>query len=430
MERKQTVNRITALCAAALVFSLAACAKKQEAGTQGAAAKGPVRITVWEMYGPSRNMNKIADAFNKSQNEVYVVDEFIPQHTELVQKVQVAAAAGSGLPDVILVDMFYAPVINDLVGLVDLIPYLASDPSISADDFYDNLKNFSNINGKQISLHGYANNIILYYNKKLFRDAGLNPEKPPVTWNDLVQYAQKMTKAGQWGYITDFTYNPYYEIISWEYQVFVWQNGGEMWDSNWRPTFNTPEGVEALQFMMDLIYKYKVTTLAPPEAAFDQGKAGMLMSGSWEGTDHEAALGDDLGTAALPYSKFAASNTGGEHWMILPTGKEKEDASWKYVSHMLSEPVVTEICKLSGMVPTRKSIADSAAFQTVANQSATMKTSMEVMSHSRMRAASPRYGAASEAMSAPLQQAMYNKISAKDAVAAASEAFARAINGQ
>ena len=416
-------------CVLLLVFSFISCSKKQEAGTAAAGTSGPTQITVWEMYGPSREMVDWADKFNKDHSDINVNNEFIPSHNELMQKVQVSAAAGSGLPNVILVDMFYAPVVNELVGLVDLNPYMASDPSVSADDFYDNLRNFSNVNGKQISLHGYANNILLYYNKQHFREAGLDPEKPPRTWDDLIQYAQRLTKPDQWGFLFDFTYNTYYEIYSWEYQVFVWQNGGDMWDSNWQPKFNTPEGVEALQFMMDVLQKYNISTLSPPESAFDQGKASMLLSGSWEGTDHEANLSADLGAAPIPYSKIPASNTGGEHWMILPSTKEKEDASWKYVSFMVSEPVVVRMCEVSGMVPTRKSIAASAALQAVASKSTTMQASMEIMNHSRMRAASPRYAVASEALSVPIIQALYGRMSAQDAVTAAYDAFYKAING-
>jgi ABC-type glycerol-3-phosphate transport system substrate-binding protein len=173
------------ICVGILITVFSACSKK-DSNTASSGGGKPVNITVWEMYGPNNNYPQATDMFNKSQSEVFVTDEYIPSHTELVQKVQVSAAAGSELPHVILVDMFYAPVINELTGLVDLNPYLENDPSISADDFYENIKNYSNINGKQISLHAYANNIIFFYNKKLFKDAGLDPEKPPVTWTDLI----------------------------------------------------------------------------------------------------------------------------------------------------------------------------------------------------------------------------------------------------
>jgi ABC-type glycerol-3-phosphate transport system substrate-binding protein len=428
MEKNKKSYLILVVCTVALIFSVAACNKKQ--GTESSGKSGPVRITAWEMYGPDRNINKITDAWNKRQNEVFAVDEFIPDHTGLMQKVQVSAAAGTGLPDAILVDMFYAPVINDLVGLVDLNPYMASDPNIKADDFYDNLRNFSFINGKQISLHAYGNNLILYYNKALFRAAGLDPDKPPKTGDELVRYGQALTKDGQWGFLASLFFDSYYETLSWQYQVFVWQNGGEMWDNRWQPTFNNPTGVEALQFLVDLVYKYKIGTVTPPENGFQQGRVAMILDGTWMGNNFEEALGENLAAAQLPGNKAFATNTGGEHWMILPSTKEREDATWKFLAHMLSEEVVTEICSFGGQVPTRKSIASSPEFINFANQHVAIKTSMEAMSNARMRAASSRYGAASEAMAGYIQEAMYNRMTAQDAVAAMSNAFGNAINGR
>jgi ABC-type glycerol-3-phosphate transport system substrate-binding protein len=414
------------ICVGILITVFSACSKK-DSSTAVSGGQTPVNIVVWEMYGPNNNYPQATDMFNKSQGEIFVTDEFIPSHTELVQKVQVSAAASSELPHVILVDMFYAPIINELTGLVDLNPYLENDPSISADDFYENLKNYSNINGKQISLHAYANNIILFYNKKIFKDAGLDPEKPPVTWADLIEYGQKISQSGVLPLIFDFTFNTYYEIFAWEFQTFVWQNGGEMWDSNWQPKFNSPEGVEALQFIVDLINKYKITTMAPPQDAFDQGKAAMLIDGCWDSGRFVESLGTDLGAGPLPYSKIPATNTGGEHLMILPSNKEHEDAAWKYVSFMLSEPAEILICS-TGKVPTRKSIANGAAYQAYADRDPGIKAAFLSMPNARMRAASPNYGAASEAMSTPIQQAIFGRINSRDAVQAGYDAFLQAIN--
>ena len=380
------------------------------------------------MYGPKRGMDKITEQFNESQDGVFATDVFLVSHTELMQKIQVTAASSSGLPDAVLIDMFYAPLINDLVGNVDLKPYIDADPTMSYDDFYENLRDYSMIDGKQISIHSYANNLILYYNKSLFEAAGLDPNKPPATWDELVTYAQALTTGDQLGFLCSAFYDSYYETVSWQYQVFVWQNGGEMWDENWQPAFNSPEGIEALQFMMDLIHKHGVSSTAPPENGFHQGKVAMLLDGTWMGNELEDALGDNLMAAPLPYNKAPATNTGGEHWMILPSEKAREDAAWQYISHFLSEAVVTEICANGGQVPTRKSIADSDAFQSFANEHVAIKTSMSVMDSARMRAASPNYGAASEAMSTYIQQALFNTMTAEDAVAAAAEAFAAAIN--
>jgi ABC-type glycerol-3-phosphate transport system substrate-binding protein len=415
------------ICAGILIIVFSACSKKDSgAATSGGGASGPVKIVVWEMYGPNNNFPQATDLFNKSQSEVSVTDEFIPSHTELVQKVQVSAAAGSELPHVILVDMFYAPIVNELTGLVDLNPYLANDPSISPDDFYENLKNYSNIDGKQISLHGYANNLILFYNKKLFKDAGLDPEKPPLTWTDLIEDGQKLLQTGILPVVFDFSSDSYYEHLSWMFQTLVWQNGGEMWDSTWQPKFNSPEGIEALQFIVNLIDN-KISTLAPPDDAFDQGKAAMLMGGCWNSSKFLDSLGSDLGAAPLPYSKAPATNTGGEHLMIVPSDKVHEDASWKYVSFMLSEPAEVLICS-TGKVPTRKSVANSQAYQTYIDGDPGIKAAFLSMPSARMRAASPNYAAASEAMSVPISQAIYGRINSKDAVQAGYDAFLQAIN--
>jgi ABC-type glycerol-3-phosphate transport system substrate-binding protein len=270
-------------------------------------------------------------------------------------------------------------------------------------------------------------NCVLFYNKKLFRDAGLDPEKPPVTWADLITDGQKILQAGILPVVFDFSSDPYYEHLSWMFQTLVWQNGGEMWDSNWQPKFNSPEGVEALQFIVDLIDKYKISTLAPPDDAFDQGKAAMLMGGCWNSSKFLDSLGPDLGAAPLPYSKTPATNTGGEHLMIVPSDKVHEDASWKYVSFMLSEPAEILICS-TGKVPTRKSVSNSQAYQTYTDGDPGIKAAFLSMPNARMRAASPNYAAASEAMSTPIQQAIYGRMNSNDAVQAGYDIFLQAIN--
>lgn len=385
-------------------------------------------VVVWEMYGPDREMDKLAEEFNDSQGTVKVTDEYIPGHTELMQKLQVVASSGTNLPDCILIDMFYAPVINQMVDLVDLTPYLADDPDIKIDDFYPELANYSNIDDKQISLHAYANNLILYYNKQLFTDAGLDPETPPESWDELVEYAQKLTKEGQWGFHMSAFSDSYYETVSWQYEVMVWQNGGEMWDENWQPKFNSPEGIEALQFMKDLIYKYKVSTVAPPENGFQQGKIAMLLEGTWMGNEFSENLGENLGAAQLPYSVEPATNTGGEHWMIVSSNDDRQLAAWQYLSFMLSEDSVTRICSNGGQVPTRISISESESFKAFAAEHLAIQTSMDAMPTARMRAASPNYGPASEALSGFLQQAIYDQLSAEDALEQAEAAFAEKIN--
>lgn len=400
-----------------LALALALCL------TGASAALAEVDVVVWEMYGPDRGMDKWAEQFNQQNEGINVRDEFLVSHTELMQKLNVVAASGGELPDVILVDMFYAPVADGLVGgLVDLNPYIDQVPGMR-EDIYENLREFSNIDGRQISIHGYANNLVLYYNKALFTEAGLDPEQPPKDWTELVEYAQKLTKDGQWGFHMSAFHDSYYETISWMYETIAWQMGIDLWDDQFKATFNTPEGVEALQFMSDLINKYKVSTIAPPENGFQLGKIAMYLDGTWMNNEFETYLGEDLAAVPLPGNVTQATNTGGEHWMIVPSDKETEDAAWKYVQYMLSPEIVTNICSMGGQVPTLKSIADSEEFQSFADQHPGIRASLDSMPFARMRAASPKYGEASEAISTYIQQALYATMTPEDALAQAEIAW-------
>lgn len=414
--------RMTRLLACALVVALIA------ALSGGVAlSDDKVSIVAWEMYGPDRGMDKWTDQFNQSQDKITVKDEFLVSHTELMQKLQVVAASGAELPNLVLVDMFYAPVVNELVdGLVDLNPYLDQEPGMR-EDFYENLLAFSDIDGKQISLHSYANNLVLYYNKALFAEAGLDPEQPPKTWDEMVEMAKKLTKDGQWGMLNTAFSDSYYETVSWNFQAYTWQNGGQVWTDDFHAAMNSPEAIGALKYMSDLVNTDKVSTTAPPENGFQLGKIAMIVDGTWNNANFQEYLGDDLAATQLPAGIESATNTGGEHWMILPSTKEKEDASWAYLKHMLSPEVVTNICSMGGQVPTRKSISDSGEFQAFANERPGIRASLDSLPIARMRAATPKYGQASEAIATYIQQAIYNTITPEDACAQMETAWNKAM---
>ena len=403
-------------------------APAEDAPAAEAPEEGVIEITAWEMYGPGRNMDQLSQEFNEMQSDIFVNHEFIPGHDVLIQNLVVTAAAGTDIPDVILVDMFYAPFVHELVGNVDLRPFIDADPTMDFNDFYDNLRDYSFVDGRQISIHAYANNIILFYNRSHFEEAGLDPYSPPRSWDDLIHYAVQLTTNDRWGFNCDSFGGGYYEFPSWTFQTLVWQNGGETWDENWQPLFNSPEGIGALQHMVDMIHTYEVATTAPPANGFQQGLISMMRTGTWMSGSFLEALGDDLMAAPLPYSVRPATNIGGEHWMITQSDPVTEAAAWEYVSFFLSEHAFMLVNNLGGLVPTRVAISESDAFQEWAARCPGTRASLESMPFGRMRAATYRYAAASEAKSDYLERALFGVMSVEDAVAGAAAAFANAIN--
>ena len=83
----------------------------------------------------------------------------------------------------------------------------------------------------------------MFYNKTLFEEAGLDPEAPPRTWEEFVDAAAQLTGQNRYGYAADFG------NIDGAYQNFLRTlllNGGEMYDDQQNPVFNSQEGVDAL----------------------------------------------------------------------------------------------------------------------------------------------------------------------------------------
>jgi|GEM_PF-713340 len=187
---------------------------------------------------------------------------------------------------------------------------------------------------------------ILFYRKDLFRKAGLDPEQPPRTWDELRQYAKMLTKpsAGQYGLGLPPT--------TWNLQDFVWQNGGHLVrkDSRgrWRACLDSPEVVQTLQYWRDLKFKEKVL---PPNdlpnhenvaQMFALGRVAMMMGVANElpallnkyGLDFEVT-----GIAPLPAGPngIRASHAGGEVFIInAKIPRARQEAAWKYIEFELS----------------------------------------------------------------------------------------------
>ena len=390
---------------------------------ENGAAAGKVKLLFWEMYGPSREFDKLTKEFNATHPDIEVVDVYFPGHVPLMQKVQIVATSESSeRPDIIFYDCINTAATNELLPLVDLNKFLKKDPDIKYSDFYPVFQSFGIQGNKILSLHAWANCEILFYNKKLFKEAGLN--RPPRNWSEMITYGTKLTKPGQWGLAFGFLSNTYFEELSWEWQSLVVSAGGKLWNKDYTaPLFNTPQGVEALQFLVDCIHKYKIMPLTNyPERGFENGQIAMKVDGTWNITDYTKALKEDLGFAIWPAKIKPAPNVGGEHFMIVQSNEEKERAAWEFVKYMLSAGPSIRVCELSGMVPTRRSIAESPKFQELVKSNPGIAVELQSMKYAIHRAPTPWYLKASEAIANAIQPALYNQISAQEAVSNAEKA--------
>ena len=129
--------------------------------------------------------------------------------------------------------------------------------------FYPAFLRDGEIKGRQYAIPFQKSTPIFYYNKAAFREAGLDPERPPQNWTELLEMAKKLTivRGGEvvrWGLQIP--------IDQWLFSAYVMQNGGRINSEDGTRTFlNSPEAVAALQFMVDMALKDRVMPPRRPD---------------------------------------------------------------------------------------------------------------------------------------------------------------------
>jgi ABC-type glycerol-3-phosphate transport system substrate-binding protein len=216
------------------------------------------------------------------------------------------------------------------------------------------------------------------YRKDHFEEVGLDPEKGPDNWEELVEFGQKLVQTDAQGNITRAGYNmnasdPTNALF--EYWYMLVQNGTDIvvpWGS-WELddiAFNGPDGVEALQFLYDLVHKYKITPLTgvsaktPNLTPLAEGMASIDVDGSsavgnWKlyQPDKIDLLGIGVPLMHKDRKQYACPNI-----YAIGTNTKDPEGAWKLMTHMVSREIMTGMLSQESWSPPRKSIAAEAEY--------------------------------------------------------------------
>jgi len=205
--------------------------------------------------------------------------------------------------------------------------------------FYPAFMENSQTGGKTWGIPFQRSTIVLYYNKEMFKEAGLDPNRPPATWKEMTEYAQKLTKRDASGKVTQWGVQiPSSGFPYWLFQGLAIQNGGILMNSAGTQTFyDKPEVIAALQYWVDLVNKYKVH----PEGIVEWGttpkdffekKVAMVWTTTGNLTNFKTNAKMDFGVAMLPAGKQRGSPTGGGNFYLFKKSTPAQrDAAFKFI---------------------------------------------------------------------------------------------------
>lgn len=280
-----------------------------------------------------------------------IVDEFEAQNPDIKvnaiyagnyddTRIKALSALNSGEPAQLAV-MFsidaYDLIEQDLiVPFDDLIE--GDEERAWLDGFYPALMANGKIEGKTWGVPFQRSTIVAYYNKDKFREAGLDPEKAPTTWDELVATGKALTNDGTYGLMIPSTGYPY-----WMFQALAIQNGKEVMSNDGTTTFFDDDAVvDTLEFWKSLSSEHGIMPEGTIEwgtlrQAFLEGETAMM----WHSTGNLTAVKNnaefDFGVAMLPGNVRLGSPTGGGNFYIFKdTTDEEKEAALKLIKFMTS----------------------------------------------------------------------------------------------
>ena len=346
-----------------LLLVLAGCAVPVQQ-SQPAGEAGPVTMTMLTRDSNESVVRVLADAWNEShdnQIEVTVVPA-----SDFVTKFGTMLASGSP-PDIVAVDLIYMPEFSAAGQMTDITDKAKALP------YFDNLSpshiRLATYEDKIYGLPFNAEGSVLFWNKDLFRQAGLDPESPPTTWDEIYEYAKAINALG------DDIYGYYFSgacagCNAFTFLPMIWASGGDVLSADGSAaTLDDPAVKEALEFYRKMWDEGLIPpgTVADTGAEFlnlyTEGKTGMQGLGVFAITPLKA--GDepfDFGVTFLPGKDGGTSSFAGGDAIGVPAGSRYVDQAFEFMEWLTSDDVQLNMYAANYSLPVRTDLADNEYF--------------------------------------------------------------------
>ncbi|MGV1791821.1 ABC transporter substrate-binding protein [Rhizobium sp. A37_96] len=319
------------------------------------------KLTMWARNTSEAFMPTLIKAFNDS-HKTQIELQIVPSE-QMVQKYATAAAGGSA-PDFVSLDLVYSPsfakagVLEDLTDLAKSLPYFdqLSKAHVGAGTY----------DGRIYALPMSADASVLLWNKKLFKEAGLDPDKGPANWAEIEDAAGKVNALG--GDIHGFYFSGACGgCNAFTFMPLIWASGGDILvDDGKKATLDSPQMHDAINFYRDMVAKGYVPESAKTDSGknffggFATDKIGISPIGAF-------AIGNlvknypsvDFGVTFIPGKTGGKASFGGGDNFVVTAGRDNLKAAKEFLEFVYSIDGQTLLAK-GGSLPTRADVAAEA----------------------------------------------------------------------
>ena len=349
---KRSILRILTIVLLLGMF-LQACSPSPTPAATTVPNAAPVEIAFWHaMSGHNGEViDELVKRFNDSQSEVIVTSTYQGSYDDSINKLK-AGLQSKDVPAIVQVYDIGTRLMIDLGVITPMQDFIDAE-SFDVGDIEPGVANYYSVDGRLYSMPFNTSNPILYYNKTLFAEAGLDPEVAPRTWADVTEFSRALTKKDASGTTTQ--YGCSFAIYGWfveqflavQASYFVNNENGRTAPAT-EATFNGSAGVDLLTWWKALNDEGICVNLgratADTKKAFDSGVVAMTMDSTAGLRDRiSAAEGKfEVGVGFMPrsseadYEKSGTIIGGASLWITNLRPQEEQDAAWKFVKFMSS----------------------------------------------------------------------------------------------
>ena len=388
---KRAMRGIAFFGAGVMALGLAACSgTKTDSADSGSASGGQVTVEMWDyLSGETANdsINAAIAEFEKANPDIKVkrtTFAFADLSKSILQ-----GSVGGQVPDVAVVDV----VDNQNFASLGMLKDLSND-GINKSDFFEGPWSSVVYEGKTYGIPLNSNNLALYYNKQMLKDAGV---EVPTDWASLKEVAKKTTKGDVKGIAISAVKS---ESATFQVLPFVWQTGGDLKDY-------ATSGATALAYLRGLIddgsMSEAVTNYTQEDARTQiiTGKSAMMINGPWELATLTKNAQFDWDVAPLPKDKRAATSMGGENVVVM-NGAKQSAAAVKLAKYLTSAEGAKIYCDGSGQLSSRPDLKGKLKL----SEDAKNKVFESQLADAHARAYGKDYPKISEAIQLSMQEAL------------------------
>ncbi len=317
----------------------------QNSASQGGQAD-PIKVMFWHSMGgePGKAIDKMVADFNEQRDDILVEAVYQGSYDESLNKLRASLGTNDG-PTIVQVYEIGSRFMIDSQMIQPIQKFIDAD-GYDLTQLEENILAYYTFDGELYSMPFNSSNPILYYNKDMFKEAGLDPEKPPQTYEEVETYARMLTKDGQYGVS--------FALYGWFMEQFHANAGADYVDhGNGRHALaetslvNGEVGVRTMEWWKRMVDEGIALNLgrktSDTKAAFAAGQVAMTLDSTAGLRGYVDAVGGkfEVGTGFLP--KLEGAEDGGviiggaSLWMLNNRSEAEQQAAWEFMK-FLAEP--------------------------------------------------------------------------------------------